>query len=77
MKIIARAQLRLMKYGAFSGIIVGIASFVGEPNSVLIKAMIGCVVGCVLLSRRLPIAMKEALDANDVMLKEIEGRIKK
>lgn len=73
---IARAQLRLMKYGAFIGIIGGIASFVGEPHSGLIKAMIGCVVGCILLGRRLPRAMKEALDANDVMLKEIKERFK-
>lgn len=65
-----------MKYGAFIGIIGGLASFVGEPHSGLIKAIIGCVIGCVLLGRRLLIAMKEALAANDVMLKEIKERFK-
>ena len=38
---IAKVQLKLMKYGAFIGIIGGIASFVGPPHHGLIKEMIG------------------------------------
>ena len=63
--------MRLMKYGAFIGIIGGIASFIGPPHSGLIKAGMGIVVGCGLLGRRLPLALKEALDAADEMVDDI------
>ena len=77
MQRIARAQLKLMKYGAFTGIIGGIASFVGPPHHGLIKAMIGVVIGCMLLGKRLPIALKEMYDANKLIVDEIEDSLKK
>ncbi len=61
---IAKVQLRLMKYGAFIGIIGGIASFVSPPHYGLIKAMIGVVIGCMLLGKRLPMALDEMYEAN-------------
>jgi hypothetical protein len=73
---IAKAQLKLMKYGAFIGIIGGIASFVGPPHHGLIKAMIGIVIGCMLLGKRLPIALKEMYDANKPVMDEIEDSFK-
>ena len=77
MQRIAEAQLKLMKYGAFIGIIGGIASFVGPPHHGLIKAMIGIVIGCMLLGKRLPIALKEMYDANKPLMDEIEDSFKK
>lgn len=76
MQRITKAQLKLMKYGAFIGIIGGIASFVGPPHNGLIKAMIGVVIGCMLLGKRLPIAMKEMYDANKPIMDEIEDSFK-
>ena len=73
---IAKAQLKLMKYGAFIGIIGGIASFVGPPHHGLLKAMIGIVIGCMLLGKRLPIALKEMYDANKPVMDEIEDSFK-
>ena len=73
---IAKAHLKLMKYGAFIGIIGGIASFVGPPHHGLIKAMIGIVIGCMLLGKRLPIALKEMYDANKPVMDEIEDSFK-
>ena len=72
MQRVTKAQLKLMKYGAFIGIIGGIASFVGPPHNGLIKAMIGVVIGCMLLGKRLPIALKEMYDANKSIMDEIE-----
>lgn len=76
MQRIAKAQLKLMKYGAFIGIIGGIASFVGPPHHGLIKAMIGVIIGCMLLGKRLPIALKEMHDANKPLMDEIEDSFK-
>lgn len=64
----AKAQLKLMKYGAFIGIIGGIASFVGPNHHGLLKALIGVVIGCALLGRRLPLALKGAFDASQEMM---------
>lgn len=68
----AKAQLRLMKYGAFLGIIGGIASFVGPNHSGLIKALIGIIVGCTLLGNRLPKEIKEALSASKEMFENYD-----
>lgn len=73
---IAKAQLKLMKYGSFIGFIGGIASFVGPPHHGLIKAMIGVVIGCMLLVKRLPVALKELYDANKPLMDEIEDSLK-
>lgn len=75
MQRITKAQLKLMKYGAFIGIIGGIVSFVGSPNHGLIKAMIGVVIGCMLLGKRLPIALKEMHDANQAFIDEIDNNL--
>ena len=71
MQRFAKAYLQLMKYAAFIGIIGGIASFVGPNHHGLIKAMIGVVVGCMILGNRLPKALKEMLEANDKMIDEM------
>lgn len=76
MQRIAKAQLKLIKYGAFIGIIGGIASFVGPPHHGLIKAMIGVVIGCMLLGKRLHTALKEMYDANKPIIDEIENTLK-
>lgn len=66
-----KAYLKLMKYAAFIGIIGGIASFVDPNHGGLIKAMMGVIVGCMLLGNRLPKALKEMLEANDAMIEEM------
>ena len=71
MQRFAKAYLKLMKYSAFIGIIGGIASFVGPNHHGLIKAMIGIVIGCMLLGNRLPKALKEMLEANDAMIEKM------
>lgn len=76
MQRIARAQLKLMKYGAFIGIIAGIASFVSPLHHRLIKAMIGVVIGCMLHGKRLPMALKEMYNANKPIMDKIEDSFK-
>lgn len=76
MRGIMRIQLRLMRYGAFIGIIGEIATFVGPPHHGLIKAMIGIVIGCMLLGKRLPTALKEMFDANKPIMDETEDSFK-
>lgn len=76
MQRIAKAQLKLMKYGAFIGIVGGIASFVDPPHHGLIKAMIGVVIGCMLLGKRFPSALKEMYEANKPIMDEIENSFK-
>lgn len=77
MKRMVRAQLKLIKYGAFLGIIGGIASFIGPPHHGLLKTMIGVVTGCMLLEKRLPMALKEMYDASQSIIDEIENSLKK
>lgn len=72
----AKAQLKLMKYGAFIGIIGGIASFIGPNHHGLLKAMIGEIIGCALLGKRLPTALKEMFEANQEIMDEIEDSFK-
>lgn len=69
----AKNQLRLMKYAFFIGIVGGITSFIGSAHHGLIKAMIGCVVGCMLLGQKLPKALKELFEANSEMIDNIFG----
>lgn len=70
---ITKAQPRLMKYGAFIGIIGGVASFIGPNHHGLIKAMMGVVIGCILLGKRLPLALKEMFDAIQELTDEMEN----
>lgn len=72
MQRFAKAQLKLMKYGAFIGIIGGIASFVGPNHHGLIKTMIGVVIGCALLGKRLPLALKQSFNASQEIMDEME-----
>lgn len=58
-----KAQLKLMKYGAFIGIIGGIASFIGPNHHGLIKTMIGVVIGCALLGKRNVVNAKRQVTA--------------
>lgn len=60
-----KLYLRLMKYAALMGVIGGIASFVGPPHHGLIKAYIGVTIGAMLLGRRLPLALKDLIRANE------------
>ena len=60
-----------MKYAVFMGVIGGIATFVGPPHSVLIKAGIGVVIGAMLLGNRLPIALKKLKSITDEISDEI------
>lgn len=73
MKRMAKAQLWLMKYGAFIGIIGGVVSFIGPNHHGLIKAMMGVVIGCMLLGKRLPLALKEMFEANQELIDEMEN----
>lgn len=72
MQRIGKAQLQLMKYGAFIGLFGGVASFVGPNHDALIKVMIGMVIGCMLLGKRLPKALKEMYEANQIIKDEFE-----
>lgn len=76
MQKIARAQLKLMKYGVFLSITGGIASFIGEPHHGGLKALIGVVIGCAFLGKRLTRALKEMYDANQVIADRIEEFMK-
>lgn len=76
MQRMAKAQLKLMKYGAIIGLIGGMTSFVGPPHHGLIKTMIGIVIGCMMLGKRLPAALKEMFEANRQILDEIEDSFK-
>lgn len=60
-----KLYFQLIKYAAFMGIIGGIASFVGPPHHGLIKAYIGVTIGAMLLGRRLPLALKNLIRANE------------
>lgn len=71
-----KAHIKLMKYGALIGIIGGLASFVGPNHHGLIKAMIGMIIGCMLLGKRLPRALKEMHDANLVIRDAFEDLFK-
>lgn len=59
MKRLAKVYPRLMRYAMFMGILGGIASFIGAPYHGLIKALIGVVVGAILLGHKLSDALNE------------------
>lgn len=58
-----RALLKLIKYSAFLGIVAAITSFIGPNHSILIKSGIGIIIGCLILGKRLPRALKELFDS--------------
>lgn len=53
------------------GVLGGIATFIGPPHHGLIKAGIGMVVGAMLLSNKLPSALKELRSITDEIIDEI------
>lgn len=71
MKQLASVCLRLMKYAMLVGVLGGIATFIGPPHHGLIKAGIGMVVGAMLLSNKLPSALKELRSITDEIIDEI------
>ena len=58
---LAKAQLLLMKYGMFMGVVGGVFSFVGPLDSGLHNALLGVVVGGILLGRRFENSVKELI----------------
>jgi hypothetical protein len=54
-----KALLKQIRYGAFLGFCGGIASFVGPDHGGLLKALMGIVIGAVILGERLPRAIFE------------------
>ena len=63
MQRLAKAQWQLMKYGMFMGAVGGVASFVGPLDSGLHDALLGVVVGGMLLGRKFEDALKELIRA--------------
>lgn len=63
--------IRLMKYAMFTGILGGIASFIGPPRHGLIKAGMGMVVGAMLLGNKQPSALNELRCITDEFSDEI------
>ena len=70
-KRLISVYLRLMKYAMLMGVLGGIASFIGPPHHGLIKAVIGIVVGAILLGNRLPSALKDLLKITDEITDEV------
>ena len=71
MQRLAKAQWRLMKYGLFMGIVGGVASFVGPLDSGLHNALLGVVVGGILLGRKFETALKELIKASNELIDEL------
>lgn len=70
MKLLAKIYPRLMGYAMFMGILGGIASFIGAPHHGLIKALIGVLVGAMLLGNKLPTALQELRKITDEITEE-------
>ena len=60
-----------MKYGMFMGIAGGVASFVGPLDSGLHNALLGVVVGGMLLGRKFETALKELIKASNELADEL------
>ena len=71
MQRLAKAQLLLMRYGMFMGAVGGVASFVGPLDSGLHNALLGVVVGGMLLGRKFENALKELIRASNELADEI------
>ena len=61
MQRLVKAQLLLLKYGMFMGAVGGVFSFVGPLDSGLHNALLGVVVGGMLLGRKPENALKELI----------------
>ena len=71
MQRLAKAQWRLMRYGMFMGAVGGVASFVGPLDSGLHNALLGVVVGGMLLGRKPENALKELIRASNELAEEL------
>ena len=71
MQKFANAQLQLMKYGMFMGAVGGVFSFVGPFNSGLHNALLGVVVGGILLGRKFEDAFKELIKSSNELADEL------
>ena len=60
-----------MKYGMFMGVVGGVFSFVGPLNSGLCNALLGVVVGGMLLGRKPENALKELVRASNELADEL------
>ena len=67
----AKAQLLLLKYGMFMGAVGGVFSFVGPFDSGLHNALLGVVVGGMLLGRKPENALKELIRASNKLADEL------
>ena len=71
MQRFAKAQLQLMKYGIFMGVVGGVFSFVGPLDSGLHNALLGVVAGGMLLGRKPENALKELIKASNELAEEL------
>ena len=71
MQRFAKAQWQLMKYGMFMGVVGGVFSFVGPLDSGLHNALLGVVVGGMLLGRKPENALKELIKVSNELADEI------
>lgn len=71
MKRLVDAYLRFMKYLLFLAFCGVMAFFIGPHHSFRIKAVMGFVVGAMILGRRLPDTTNEFSDAIDAYFDEI------
>lgn len=62
---VIQKQLALLKFAILPGILGGIACFIGQPHSALIKANIGAVIGFALQHKYMLPALKELKNASD------------
>ena len=71
MQRFAKAQWQLMKYGMFMGAVGGVFSFVGPLDSGLHNALLGVVVGGMLLGRKFENALKALIRASNELTEEL------
>ena len=67
-------QLALLKFALLTGILGGIACFIGPPSSALIKASIGVVIGFALQHRFMLPVLKELVKASNDFFDQIIGK---
>ena len=69
MQRFAKPQWQLMKYGLFMGVGGGIFSFVGPLDSGLHNALLGVVIGGMLLGGKPENALKELIEVSNELAK--------
>ena len=61
MRKLEKVQWKLLRYSMFMGVVGGVASFVGPLDSGMHNAVLGVIVGRILLGRRFENAVKELI----------------